>query len=328
MTQQTQNQQQAPTTAPAPTKQGGQVATTPAQRVDALKDLLTKDRIMEQFNNALKANASVFVASLVELYTSDGKLQLCQPGQVIKEALKAAALNLPINKQLGQAFIIPFYNTVKDEKGNKVKKYEPVFQIGYKGLFQLAMRTSQYRIINADVVYEGELRKASRLTGEIDLDGTRISDKVVGYFAYFELMGGFRKSLYMSVEEMASHAKRYSKALTFNREVTVESLMALSLLPVAAESNSVGWLGNFHGMAIKTVLRNLLSKYGYLNTTLQQAVEADSESDKATSKEPTTPTTTTIQTIDPETVEYEEVNEVATANADDVELPTDPDPGF
>ena len=318
MVQQHQNSQQ---TANQPVSH---VDKTPAQRIDALKGVLNEQRIMEQFNNALKTNANAFVASIIELYSSDTKLQLCNPGAVIKEALKAAVLNLPINKALGQAFIIPFYNTKRDERGNRVKVYEPTFQIGYKGLYQLAMRTGQYRIINADVVYEGELRNISRLTGEIDLDGTKVSDKVIGYFAYIELMGGYRKSLYMSVDEMAHHAKRYSKALANNNTVTIETLLTQAAMPVATDSGTVGWLGNFHGMAIKTVLRNLLGKYGYLTTQLQNAVVSDNESDNAALPMPksATPQTSTLQAPDPDTVEFEEVVE------EKDELPTDIDPGF
>ena len=122
------------------TQQQGGVVAKP-KNLDVLKRVLSADSVMAQFKNALSKNASTFVASLIDLYSSDSKLQLCDPNQVVKEALKAAVLHLPINKALGQAFIIPFYNTVTDAKGNKVKKYEPVFQIGYKGLYQLAMRT-------------------------------------------------------------------------------------------------------------------------------------------------------------------------------------------
>lgn len=103
------------------------------------------------------------------------------------EALKAATLRLPINRQLCFAWIIAY--------GNK-----PTFQIGYKGMIQLAMRTGQYKCLNADVVYEGELKGRNKLTGEIDLSGKRTGDIVAGYFAYFEMINGFTKSLYMSRE--------------------------------------------------------------------------------------------------------------------------------
>lgn len=255
------------------------------------------------------------MAAVLELFSTDGKLQLCDPTLVVKEALKAAVLRLPINKALGQAFIIAYNNTVTLPDGSKCKQYEPTFQIGYKGLYQLAMRTGQYRIINADVVYEGELKKKSKLTGEIDLDGDRKSETVIGYFAYIELLNGYHKALYMSVEEIAIHAKRYSKAIKGNRDVTVQSLMELSKLPVVADSGSLGWLGNFHGMAIKTVLRNLLSKYGYLSVELQQALDSDDgAATQSVVKAPTadTASATTAQAVDATTVEYEDITPAPT----------------
>lgn len=197
------------------------VAAAP-KKVDVLKSMLNAPSVVEQFQNALAKNAPTFIASVIDLYNGDNKLQLCEPKQVVMEALKAAVLHLPINKSLGFAYIIPFQNSKKDDKGNWIKVYEPVFQMGYKGFIQLAMRTGQYRTINADVVYEGELRKANKLTGEIAFDGEKKSDKVVGYFCYFELLNGFSKTLYMTVEQMAEHAKRYSKGL--KKETTVESL--------------------------------------------------------------------------------------------------------
>lgn len=309
----TQTRQAAPMTAPAPAPQ-----TAPAKKspVNQLNEVLNNGAIKKQFENALQQNASTFMAAVLELFSTDGKLQLCDPTLVVKEALKAAVLRLPINKALGQAFIIAYNNTVTLPDGSKRKQYEPTFQIGYKGLYQLAMRTGQYRIINADVVYEGELKKKSKLTGEIDLDGDRKSETVIGYFAYIELLNGYHKALYMSVEEIAIHAKRYSKAIKANSSVTVQSLMELSKLPVVADSGSLGWLGNFHGMAIKTVLRNLLGKYGYLSVELQQALDSD---DGATTqsvvKAPTADTAnvSTAQEVDVTTVEYEDVS---TAPAD------------
>lgn len=303
----TQTRQAAPMTAPAPAPQ-----TAPAKKspVNQLNEVLNNGAIKKQFENALQQNASIFMAAVLELFCTDGKLQLCDPTLVVKEALKAAVLRLPINKALGQAFIIAYNNTVTLPDGSKRKQYEPTFQIGYKGLYQLAMRTGQYRIINANVVYEGELKKKSKLTGEIDLDGDRKSETVIGYFAYIELLNGYHKALYMSVEEIAIHAKRYSKAIKGNRDVTVQSLMELSKLPVVADSGSLGWLGNFHGMAIKTVLRNLLSKYGYLSVELQQALDSDDgAATQSVVKAPTADTAgvATAQAVDATTVEYEDI---------------------
>lgn len=297
--------------------------------VDVLKSIMNAESVQQQFKNALGKNAGTFVASVIDLYNGDTGLQQCQPKQVVMEALKAAVLHLPINKALGYAYVIPFKNT-KKVNGQWVKVYEPVFQMGYKGYIQLAMRTGQYRTINADAVYEGELRKVNKLTGEIAFDGERTSDKVVGYFCYFELLNGFSKTLYMTVEQMANHAKRYSKGLVKyddagNKvDVTVDSLVALADLPMAPDSKTVGWLGNFHGMAIKTVIRNLLSKYGYLSVEMQDAISNDYEGDDATDDRGTLiQNNANAQTVDMADVDYQEVEDAKQLPGSEME-----DPGY
>jgi len=311
---------------PTATSQAGQVAKK-QRGVDLLKNMLNAESVQAQFKNALGKNSGTFVASVIDLYNGDKSLQQCEPKAVVMEALKAAVLHLPINKALGYAFIIPFNNNRKvkytDEQGVERERWEkvmePTFQIGYKGLIQLAMRTGQYRTLNADAVYEGELRKVNKLTGEIAFDGERTSDKVVGYFCYFELLNGFAKTLYMTVEQMAMHAKRFSKGL--KKETTVESLINLAALPVS-DSNAVGWMGNFHGMAIKTVIRNLLSKYGYLSVEMQNAIADDYEGETTGS----TPEDQTPVVMDAEAVVYEDVSQQGQLPA-----PADPqevDPGY
>lgn len=262
-------------------QQGQQVAKA-VKPVDILKKNLNADSVQAQFRNALGKNAPSFVASIIDLYNTDASLQQCDPNKVICEALKAAVLKLPINRALGFAYVIAYNNNrkVKDpatgsERWQKVM--EPTFQLGYKGYIQLAMRTGYYKTINADVVYEGELQTVNKLTGEVSFDGVRISDKVIGYFCYFELLNGFAKALFMTVEQMAQHAKRFSKGLS--KEVTVEQLVALAAQPVQVESKTVGWLGNFHSMAMKTVIRLLLSKYGYLSIEMQNAMVDDQTGD-------------------------------------------------
>lgn len=297
--------------------------------VDVLKSIMNAESVQQQFKNALGKNTGTFVASVIDLYNGDTGLQQCQPKQVVMEALKAAVLHLPINKALGYAYVIPFKNT-KKVNGQWVKVYEPVFQMGYKGYIQLAMRTGQYRTINADAVYEGELRKVNKLTGEIAFDGERTSDKVVGYFCYFELLNGFSKTLYMTVEQMANHAKRYSKGLVKyddagNKvDVTVDSLVALADLPMAPDSKTVGWLGNFHGMAIKTVIRNLLSKYGYLSVEMQNAISNDYEGDDVTDGRDTLiQNNANAQTVDMADVDYQEVEDAKQLPGSEME-----DPGY
>lgn len=254
------------------TTQQGAVAKQPRQ-IDVLKSVLNAPSVQEQFTNALKDHKDAFVASIIDLYNSDNQLQACNPKQVVSEALKAATMNLPINRALGFAYIEVFNNSVKQPDGTWAKVPTPTFVPGYKGYIQLAMRTGQYRTINADVVYEGEVRKVNKLTGEIAFDGEKTSDKVVGYFCYFELLNGFAKTLYMTVHDMATYAKRYSPSL--KAATTVEMLEQLA--NTTTVSKKVGWEGNFNDMALKTVIRKLLSKYGYLSVEMQGAMANDDE---------------------------------------------------
>ena len=211
---------------------------TPAQ---ILNSLFNNAAIQQQLKDTLKNNAGAFVTSVMNVFNNDKLLQMCEPKAVLAESLKAAALNIPIAKQLGFAYIIPF-------KDHGVPK--PQFQLGYKGYIQLAMRTGAYKHINADVVYEGELKSVNKLTGEVDISGEKISDKVIGYFAYIETINGFNKTFYWSKEKVLAHANRYSKAY---------------------QKGSAIWRDNFDEMATKTVLRNLLSHYGIMSVEMCSA---------------------------------------------------------
>lgn len=206
-----------------------------------LKTILNNDTMKQSFRNVLEENAGAFMASILELYQSDTALQECDPNKIILEALKAATLKLPINKQLGFAYIIPY-------------KGVPQFQLGYKGYIQLAQRSGQYRYINADVVYEGEQVTYDRITGMLMITGEATSDTPIGYFAYFQLLNGFEKCVYWTREKVEAHAKRYSKA--WNRQ------------------NSP-WHTNFDAMALKTVIRNIISKYGVMSVEFANAVAED-----------------------------------------------------
>lgn len=244
--------------------------------VAKLKAVLNATSIQEQFQNALAENKDLFIASIIDLYNGDKSLQACNPNSIVCEALKAAVLDLPISRSLGFAYIVVYNNNTKvtDPQTGRVswvKVPTPTFIPGYKGYIQLAMRTGQYRTINADFVYEGELRTVNRLSGEVALDGRRTSDKVVGYFCYFELLNGYSKTLYMSVEDMAKYARRYSPSV--KKDTTIAQLIEKANDGVVGKN--VGWEGNFNDMALKTVIRRVLSKYGYLSIKMQNAIAAD-----------------------------------------------------
>lgn len=276
--------------------------------VDLLKATINAPSIQEQFKNALGEHKDTFVASLIDLYTGDKSLQTCKPSAIIIEALRAATLRLPLNKALGFAYIVVYNNSVKvtnEQTGREewIKVPTPTFIPGYKGYIQLAMRTGQYRTINADVVYEGEVRKVNKLTGEIAFDGEKTSDKIIGYFCYFELLNGFSKTLYVTVEDMAAYAKRYSPSV--KKETTVAQLIAKANDGIIGKK--VGWEGNFNDMALKTVIRRLLSKYGYLSVEMQNAMAHDVE-DEAMSNRNDALDNAAAQTVDLSATEYEEVD--------------------
>lgn len=258
---------------------------------------------------------------MIDLVTGDAALQTCQPGAVLREALKAAVLKLPINKALGFSYIVTYNTSKRDANGQWTKTPTPTFLIGYRGLIQLAMRTGQYKTINADVVYKGELRGTDKLTGRINLDGERESDEVIGYFAHFELINGFTKTLYMSVGDMAAYAKRFSASV--GRNTTADQLKQKANSPSAGKG--VGWEGDFTAMALKTVIRRLLSKYGYLSTEMQTAVVNEAQvadaADDNRAEIVSTTAATAINLNEPETATYEEITAIASDSTASFEAP-------
>lgn len=215
---------------------------TNKKQIERLKTAISADTVQEQFKNALADNAGPFIASVIDLYGSDTNLQKCEPAAVIMEALKAAVLKLPINKSLGFAYVIPYGK-------------EPNFQIGYKGFIQLAMRTGQYRFLNADAIYEGQRVERNTLTGETKIVGeSKKNAKAIGYFAYMELLNGFSKTVYMTTAEITAHAKKFSKSFS---------------------KAGSAWKTDFDAMALKTVTRRLLGKYGVMSIEMQTALTSD-----------------------------------------------------
>ena len=215
--------------------------------VNQMKNLLANQGMQNLFADALKDNKDRFIASIIDLYNGDNHLQNCDPKEVAMEALKAATLNLPINKSLGYAYIVPFKN-----KG----KLTPQFQIGYKGYIQMAQRSGQYKALNAGIMYEGMEIKKDYLKGTFEIVGEPKSDKAIGYFAYFQLLNGYEKALFMSKEDITNHAKRYSQSFG---------------------SDYSPWKNQFDEMAQKTVLRRLLTKYGVLSTEFQEAAKREED---------------------------------------------------
>jgi recombination protein RecT len=221
----------------------GELATIPA-----LQSMLANVNVKKRFEEMLGKKAAGFMSSIVSITNGSKQLQSCEPKTILSAASIAAALDLPINPNLGFAAIVPYGK-------------EATFQMMYKGFIQLGLRTGQYKLMNAAEIYEGELVSRNRVTGEIVLDfDAKKSDKVVGYCAYFQLINGFEKYLYMTVEEIEKHAKKYSQTYRSTKDFIREKSK---------------WTTDFHAMALKTVIKLLLSKYGILSVDMQTAVQAD-----------------------------------------------------
>lgn len=283
------------------------VAKQPSQKALAVKNfqaVMNNSYYQTLLQNTLKENKGTFTTSLMELATSDEKLLQCAPNALMAEALKAASLHLPLNKQLGQCYILPFKNH---------GVMTPTLVVGTKGYLQLAMRTGKYETINSDVVYEGELKGYDKVTGNLDLSGVRTSNVPIGYFAYMKMKNGFSKLLYMSLDEVCLYAKQYSPTVKFSEKATPATLKELALKQAASGvSDGVGWYSNFESMALKTVLRRLLSKWGELSIENNDILNID----EAPSAE---------QQRDEEFAEAKEVIE-ADAETGEIKQPTDEDP--
>lgn len=217
-----------------------------------LKNLLNTPTMQKKFEQVLAKKAPQFMASVLNLYNGDVGLREAEPMSIVSSAMVAASLDLPVDKNLGYAWIVAFYDK---NKGYKAAQ----FQLGYKGYIQLALRSGQYKAINVIPVYEGELLKWNRLTEEIDLDlDAKKSDKVIGYCGYFKLINGFEKTVYWTRDEVEAHRIKHNKAKD------KKSL------------NNV-WRSDYDAMAMKTVLRNMLGKWGILSIDMQKAFTEDEQ---------------------------------------------------
>ena len=216
---------------------------------NTVKNLLASPAMKKRFEEVLGSKASGYLASVASL--SAVALKDVEPNSIAAAAFVSATLDLPINPNLGFAYLVPFNE--KQENNKYIKKAQ--FQLGYKGFIQLALRTGQYKNINVVEVYEGQLKDWNPLTEEIEFDfKNKESEKIVGYASYFKLVNGFEKTTYWSIEDVKTHAEKFSK--TYKSKYGV-------------------WANNFNEMAKKTVLKNTLSKWGILSIEMQTAMITD-----------------------------------------------------
>ena len=207
---------------------------------NTLRTLLESENYKKRFQDMLGIKTAGFISSILSLYNSKIELQTCDPSSIIAAAAIAASLDLPINPSLQFAHIVPYSNKAQ-------------FQMGWRGFVQLGMRSGQYKSMNVGIVHEGEIKSYNKITGDIEFQESD-SDKIIGYCFYFKLLNGFEKYFYMTKEEVEKHGKRYSKSY----------------------GSTIGqWHLNFDVMAMKTVTKLGLSKWGILSVAMERAITLD-----------------------------------------------------
>lgn len=232
---------------------------------------LNQDAVKAQINSILGSKRGTsFITSIVSAVQSTPALQECTQPSILQAALLGESLNLSPSASLGQFWILPYNNRKKGVK-------EAQFQLGAAGYKQLAMRTGQYRDIDFLEIHEGEYKGRDKHTGKqifefIEDDEERESLPVIGYMAYFELINGFRKSVYWTRSKMEKHADTYSQAFSLE---AYRKLQAGEIPANDMWKYSSYWYSNFAGMAEKTLIKHLLSKWGILSTELITAIDAD-----------------------------------------------------
>lgn len=202
-----------------------------------------------------------FTAAIVSAVSNNQALQECETASIVSAALLGESLNLSPSPQLGQYYLVPFNKKLTDENGKAYYEKHAQFQLGYKGYIQLAIRSGQYKKLNVLAVKEGELIRFDPLNEEIEVrliedEAEREAAATIGYYAMFEYTNGFRKALYWSREKMERHANQYSQGYKARKGYTF-------------------WEKDFDGMAYKTMLRQLISKWGIMSIEMQEAVAQD-----------------------------------------------------
>ena len=230
-----------------------EVAKKPQTGLQKFNAMLENTRTQEYLTNVLGEKKQTFVSNMVALVSSNKALSECDPSTIMFSCLKATALSLPLDPSLGLAWVLPY----KDNKNNTTVA---TFQLGAKAYIQLALRTAQYRKINVRDVREGEIVGEDFVSGEMQfkkLEKDRSNAPIIGYVAMFELINGFSKQLYMSVEELDAHAKRFSQTYRKGYGLWSDKEMRPAMME-------------------KTILKRLLSKYGVLSVEMEQAIKSDS----------------------------------------------------
>lgn len=214
------------------------------------KGLFSQQNIKAKFEELMGKKSQAFITSVLQIVASNDLLAKADPMSVYNAAATAATLDLPINNNLGFAYIIPFNSKQKDGSYKTMAQ----FQIGYKGFIQLAQRSGQFKTISASPIFEGQLIEENPLTGFVFDFSKKKSETIIGYAAYFSLINGFEKTLFMSTEQSKAHGLKFSQ--TYKKGYGL-------------------WKDDFDSMALKTATKLLLSKYAPLSIEMQKAILSD-----------------------------------------------------
>ena len=232
-----------------------EITKTNASNKIGFTSFVTSNTITKKINSIIgdEKKGARFISSIVSAVNNNPALKDCEYQSIISGALLGESLNLSPSPQLGQYYLVPF--------NDKSRGQVATFQMGYKGYIQLAIRSGQYKKLNVLAIKEGELIKYDPLNEEIEVEliddeEKRENAKTIGYYAMFEYVNGFRKTMYWSKAKMEKHALQYSKGYQAKKGYTF-------------------WEKDFDGMAYKTMLRQLISKWGIMSIDMQQAFEGD-----------------------------------------------------
>lgn len=283
------------------TKPNASAPAVPAQQKTGLAAII-KSKIA---NTLSGKKGEQFVADVVALVRNNPALATCDQVSLVASCLQAQTLGLSLNGAMGQAWVVPF----EDRKTGTVKA---TFQIGYKGFVQLAIRSGQYRKLNVLAVKAGELVSWNPLEEEISIElipdeAERAKAETIGYYAMFEYLNGFRKAMFWSKEKMQEHAKQYSQAYRTDLR--------------KGWTNSF-WSKDFDSMAIKTMLRQLISKWGAVSVEMQTALEADGRNSDGSYSDGAVLDADFVAAPQPQQAVNEETGEVVDVQAE--EAPAEP----
>ena len=239
----------------------------PTATKKSITSYLNSSAMQGYLNDVIGNNKDKFITNLVSVTNQNKALQECTNMSLVSGALVATTLKLSLNSAFGYAYLVPF-------KNKKEKTVEAQFQIGYKGYIQLALRTGEYHRLNAVPIYKSQFIGWDALTEDLKLSSfdNFEDDELIGYVSYFKLNNGFEKTMFWSYDKMLKHADTYSQAFSSDIAAKIKD----NKIPQSDMwKYSSYWYKDFDGMALKTMLRQLLSKYGIMSEEMQKAYEYD-----------------------------------------------------